>query len=119
MLCVRLNFYILAQTRKTRIISVEYNASSNELVRTQTLVKNCIVRVDATPFRQWYEAHYAVPLGRKRGAKLVYISLLLDYFPSLLLWNCIATPKAFVVHEEPRLSNVRLCIYRALELYEY
>jgi len=58
-------------TRKTRIIDVVYNATSNELVRTKTLVKNGIVSVDATPFRQWYEAHYAVPLGRKKGAKLL------------------------------------------------
>ncbi|MBN3272630.1 HECD3 ligase, partial [Polyodon spathula] len=57
-------------TRKTRIIDVVYNASNNELVRTKTLVKNCIVQVDSTPFRQWYEAHYATPLGRKKGAKL-------------------------------------------------
>merc|ERR1719494_1659949 len=28
---------------------------------------NCVVQVDSTPFRQWYEAHYAVPLGRKKG----------------------------------------------------
>ncbi|MDK0604698.1 hypothetical protein P5F03_15285, partial [Clostridium perfringens] len=47
-----------------------YNASNNELVRTKTLVKNCIVQIDATPFRQWYEAHYAVPLGRRKGMKL-------------------------------------------------
>lgn len=40
-------------TRKTRIIDVVYNASNNELVRTKTLVKNCIVQVDSTPFRQW------------------------------------------------------------------
>merc|ERR1712121_631668 len=26
--------------------------------------------IDATPFRQWYEAHYATPIGRKKGAKL-------------------------------------------------
>merc|ERR1739844_194949 len=39
-------------------------------VRTKTLVKNAIVVVDAAPFRQWYEAHYALPLGRKKGAKL-------------------------------------------------
>uniref|UniRef100_A0A2P2HXY4 40S ribosomal protein S8 n=1 Tax=Hirondellea gigas TaxID=1518452 RepID=A0A2P2HXY4_9CRUS len=58
------------QTRKTRIIDVVYNASNNELVRTKTLVKNCIVTVDATPFRQWYENYYALPLGRKKGAKL-------------------------------------------------
>jgi len=44
-------------TRKTRIISVVYNASNNELVRTNTLVKGAVVQVDATPFRQWYEAH--------------------------------------------------------------
>uniref|UniRef100_A0A2K5XSD8 40S ribosomal protein S8 n=1 Tax=Mandrillus leucophaeus TaxID=9568 RepID=A0A2K5XSD8_MANLE len=46
-------------TRKTRIIDVVYNASNNELVRTKTLVKNCI-----------YKSHYALPLGRKKGAKL-------------------------------------------------
>ncbi|GLG99992.1 hypothetical protein R5R35_000449 [Gryllus longicercus] len=56
--------------RKTRIIDVVYNASNNELVRTKTLVKNAIVVIDAVPFRQWYEAHYALPLGRKKTAKL-------------------------------------------------
>merc|ERR1711872_962050 len=59
-----------AISRKTRIIDVVYNASNNELVRTKTLVKSCIVSVDSTPFRQWYEAHYATPLGRKKGVKL-------------------------------------------------
>jgi hypothetical protein len=52
-----------------------YNASNNELVRTKTLVKNAIVVIDATPFRQWYESHYALPLGRKKGAKLVSVHL--------------------------------------------
>ena len=56
--------------RKTRIIDVVYNACNNELVRTKTLVKNAIVVIDGTPFRQWYEAHYATPLGRKKGTKL-------------------------------------------------
>lgn len=55
--------------RKTRIIDVVYNASNNELVRTKTLVKNAIVVIDATPFRQWYESHYLLPLGRKRDTK--------------------------------------------------
>jgi small subunit ribosomal protein S8e len=59
-----------AISRKTRVIDVLYNASNNELVRTKTLVKNCIVSVDCTPFRTWYEAHYALPLGKKKGAKL-------------------------------------------------
>ena len=35
-----------------------YNASNNELVRTKTLVKNCVVAIDATPFRTWFESHY-------------------------------------------------------------
>merc|ERR1719187_1000507 len=59
-----------AIARKTRIIDVVYNACNNELVRTKTLVKNAIVVIDAAPFRQWYEAHYALPLGRKKGSKL-------------------------------------------------
>lgn len=56
-------------TRKTRIIDVVFNASNNELVRTKTLVKNAIIVIDATPFRQWYEAHYILPMGRKRETK--------------------------------------------------
>merc|ERR1712044_35627 len=59
-----------ATSRKTRIVDVLYNASNNELVRTKTLVKNAIVQIDATPFRQWYESHYASPLGRKKNVKL-------------------------------------------------
>merc|ERR1711994_109555 len=59
-----------AIARKTRIIDVVYNACNNELVRTKTLVKNAIVVIDAAPFRQWCEAHYALPLGRKKGSKL-------------------------------------------------
>ncbi len=52
-------------TRKVRILDVKYNASNNELVRTQTLVKNAIVEVDAAPFKQWYLQHYGVELGKK------------------------------------------------------
>ncbi|KZP34162.1 40S ribosomal protein S8 [Athelia psychrophila] len=52
-------------TKKTRIIGVVYNASNNELVRTNTLVKSAIILVDATPFRQWYESHYAQPVTKK------------------------------------------------------
>ena len=71
-------------TRKTRIIDVVYNASNNELVRTKTLVKNCIVLIDATPYRSWYENYYAQQLGRKKGIKLVSIvccltALLIDF----------------------------------------
>jgi len=55
-------------TKKTRILDVVYNASNNELVRTKTLVKNAIVQIDATPFRQWYESHYGVAVGKKKKA---------------------------------------------------
>mmetsp|Transcript_21269 Transcript_21269/g.23676 ORF Transcript_21269/g.23676 Transcript_21269/m.23676 type:complete len:201 (-) Transcript_21269:124-726(-) len=55
-------------TRKTRLLTVLYNASNNELVRTNTLVKNCIAQVDATPFRQWYKQHYGIDLGKKKLA---------------------------------------------------
>jgi small subunit ribosomal protein S8e len=52
-------------TRKARILDVVYNASNNELVRTKTLVKNAIIQVDATAFRQWYEQHYNTTIGKK------------------------------------------------------
>mmetsp|Transcript_25875 Transcript_25875/g.55411 ORF Transcript_25875/g.55411 Transcript_25875/m.55411 type:complete len:211 (-) Transcript_25875:247-879(-) len=55
-----------ATTRKTRVLDVSYNASNNELVRTQTLVKSAIVQIDATPFRHWYESHYGVKIGIKK-----------------------------------------------------
>jgi small subunit ribosomal protein S8e len=52
-------------SKKTNIMSVVYNASSNELVRTNTLVKNAIIYIDATPFKSWYLTHYGVSLGKK------------------------------------------------------
>lgn len=57
-----------AVTRKTRILDVVYNASNNELVRTQTLVKGAIIQVDAAPFKQWYLQHYGIDIGRKKKA---------------------------------------------------
>ena len=54
-----------AVTRKSRVLDVVYNASNNELVRTQTLVKNAIIQVDASPFAQFYKQHYGVLIGRK------------------------------------------------------
>ena len=53
-------------TRKSRMLVVSYNAVSNELVRTNTLVKGAIVQVDAAPFKQWYEKHYGVTLGKAK-----------------------------------------------------
>lgn len=48
-------------------MDVVYNATNNELVRTKTLVKNTIVQVDATPFKQYYLQHYDVELGKKKA----------------------------------------------------
>jgi len=53
-----------AATKRTRVLNVVYNATSNELVRTNTLVKGCIVQIDATPFKQWYEQFYRIQLGK-------------------------------------------------------
>jgi small subunit ribosomal protein S8e len=56
-----------AVTKKVRVLDVTYNASNNELVRTQTLVKGAVVQIDAAPFRQWYQQHYGVEVGLKKG----------------------------------------------------
>ena len=54
-------------TKKVRILDVVYNATSNELVRTKTLLKNAIVQIDGQPFKQWYLKKYGVTLGKKKG----------------------------------------------------
>lgn len=51
------------------IFRQRYNATNNELLRTQTLVKSAIVDVDATPFRQWYEAHVSNAVTIAPGLK--------------------------------------------------
>jgi small subunit ribosomal protein S8e len=53
-------------TRKCRVLDVVYNATNNELVRTKTVVKNCIISIDCNPFRQWYLKHYDVELNKKK-----------------------------------------------------
>lgn len=55
-----------ATSLKSRVTDVVYNSTNNELVRTKTLVKNTIVYVDATPFRQWYLKKYDVELNKKK-----------------------------------------------------
>jgi len=57
-------------SRKTRLLTVIYNSSNNELVRTNTLVKGAVIQIDATPFRQWYESHYAIALGKKKSEEV-------------------------------------------------
>ena len=53
------------QSFKCRIYDTAYNATSNEFTRTKTLVKNAIVQIDATPFKNWYQQHYGVDLSGK------------------------------------------------------
>lgn len=52
---------------KSRILNVVYNASNNELVRTNTLVKGCIVQIDATPFRHYYSRQYGEEIGKRKA----------------------------------------------------
>merc|ERR1712146_374200 len=56
-------------TKKVRILDVVYNATSNELVRTMTLLKNTIVQIDGQPFKQWYLKKFGVELGKKKSKK--------------------------------------------------
>merc|ERR1719198_2383826 len=39
-------------TKRTRVLNVVYNASN--------------IEIDSTPFRQWYEQHYGVKIGKKK-----------------------------------------------------
>ncbi|MDP2061423.1 MAG: 30S ribosomal protein S8e [Flavobacteriaceae bacterium] len=60
-----------ACTERARILDVVYNATSNELVRTKTLVKNAIVSVDAAPFKQYFAKNYGIDFdaSAKKGKK--------------------------------------------------
>jgi len=55
-----------AIAKKTKILDVVYNATNNELVRTKTVVKNCIVLIDANPFRMFYLGKYDIELNKKK-----------------------------------------------------
>ncbi|CAO2632107.1 40S ribosomal protein S8 [Lemmus lemmus] len=110
-------------TRKTRIIDVVYNASNNELVHTKTLVKNCIVLINSTLYRQWYESHYALPLeeeilNRKRSKKIQkkynerkknakISSLLEEQFQQGKLLACIASRQASVAEQRAMCWKAR------------
>jgi len=55
--------------QRARILDVKYNATSNELIRTQTLVKNCVVSIDSAPFKLWYAKHYGIDLDAAKKKK--------------------------------------------------
>ena len=61
---------MIAFSAKTKILNIVYNASNNELVRTNTIVKGCIVSIDAAPFKAWFEKHYACKIDSKGNVVL-------------------------------------------------
>lgn len=77
--------FATAITHKTRILDVVYNASNNELVRTKTLVKNCIIQIDATPFRQWY----ATAAQKSCCLRMCYVHIL-----PAVAWSVFSTASA-------------------------
>jgi small subunit ribosomal protein S8e len=56
---------------KSRILDVKYNSSNNELVRTKTLVKGCVVEIEAAPFKTWYQQKYGFTFGTKNGKDII------------------------------------------------
>lgn len=56
-------------SKLTRITNVVYNASSNELVRTNTLVKNTIVTIDAAPYKLWFQNQYGIDISKLKESK--------------------------------------------------
>lgn len=101
-----------AIAKKCRIIRVVYNATNNELVRTNTLVKSSIVEIDATPFRQWYESHFATPIGKKKKtADGVEVEAVEEVKKSNHVQRTIVSRKAGLVmdpHLEEQFSTGRL-----------
>jgi small subunit ribosomal protein S8e len=92
-------------TKKTRILDVVYNASNNELVRTKTLVKNCIVQIDSTPFRTWFENHYHVKVAGKKGDEGVVEAAADDKKQSDHLQRKIAERKKEASELDPRIAE--------------
>merc|ERR1711994_638758 len=53
----------MIKKRALRLDSGNFSWGSESIAKKTSII-------DGTPFRQWYESHYATPLGRKKGAKL-------------------------------------------------
>jgi small subunit ribosomal protein S8e len=84
-----------------RAYTQRYNASNNELLRTQTLVKSAVVDIDATPFRQWYEAHVSLRIAAAAAA--------MDFDMSCLASCChYARPPADAQYAQPAARGGKL-----------
>ena len=82
-----------------------YNASNNELVRTNTLVKGAIIQVDATPFRVWYEAHVRVLIKPVRFSLIAHTLILQYALPVTKKGAKAAQAEEKKDGEEKKLSN--------------
>ena len=49
-------------SRKCKILDVVYNATSNELVRTKTLMKGCVVQIESTPLKSYFVSKYGMDM---------------------------------------------------------
>lgn len=52
----------------SKLVASACATSPSTQVRTQTLVKNAIIQIDASPFKTWYQSHYGVEVGIKKKA---------------------------------------------------
>ena len=62
--------------RKAKILDVVYNSTNNELVRTKTIVKSCILKIDASAFKSFYQERYAV--GTAQGKDFLELADITD-----------------------------------------
>ncbi|AFP65529.1 40S ribosomal protein S8 (nucleomorph) [Chroomonas mesostigmatica CCMP1168] len=99
------NFSLISSsvTRKARIISVAYNATNNELVRTNTLVKGSIIFIDSTPFKTWHEKN------TQTSAKRLDISKFEAWPIYPCDWNSLTKPEKNARREK------RAAVYKDLE----
>ncbi|KAL7712135.1 40S ribosomal protein S8 [Entamoeba marina] len=88
------NFSWISQsmTHTSRILNVVYNASNNDFVRTNTLVKNAVVEIDPAPFRLWFLKFY----GKDIAAK--------DYYQQLEQVEFKTEKKVVLPKEETKVS---------------
>ena len=79
------SYLSLNVTRKTKIISVVYNSTNNELVRTNTLVKGSIIQIEPGPFREVFQKIFNTTTSNNYLSKS--IPLLISFLKKVVRWN--------------------------------
>jgi small subunit ribosomal protein S8e len=71
------SYLSLNKTKKAKIISVVYNSTNNELVRTNSLVKGSIIQIESLPFKEILQKKIEIvkDIQNKPGKKDLKISL--------------------------------------------